>query len=376
MNEDYKMTVTIENIAEEIEILPETLADSESSASAVGLIYIFDDQPGYTRHRDGDGFYYMDGPTILRNKEELARIKSLVLPPAWEKVWICKLKNGHLQATGFDQLNRKQYRYHPLWIAIRNQTKFYRLKEFGMRLPMIRENLEKDLSLSGFPQRKVLAAMVCLLERINIRIGNAFYEKLYGSFGLTTLKNRHVKVEGTKLYLSFIGKKGIRHNITLASRKLANIIRGCKEIPGKTLFEYYDESGTIRKVDSGELNNYIKEISGGEFTAKDFRTWAGTIQALLGFKELGGFESAAEMNRKIPAVLDLVAKQLGNTRSVCKKYYVHPLVLMLYKEQKLDEYIRDLNNAENSQGDRYSDEERVLLRILESENITNKHLHG
>lgn len=370
------MTVIIENIAEEIEILPETLADSESSASAVGLIYIFDDQPGYTRHRDGDGFYYMDGPSILRNKEELARIKSLVLPPAWEKVWICKLKNGHLQATGFDQLNRKQYRYHPLWIAIRNQTKFYRLKEFGMRLPMIRENLEKDLSLSGFPQRKVLAAMVSLLERINIRIGNAFYEKLYGSFGLTTLKNRHVKVEGTKLYLSFIGKKGIRHNITLASRKLANIIRGCKEIPGKTLFEYYDESGNIRKVDSGELNNYIKEISGGEFTAKDFRTWAGTIQALLGFKELGGFESAAEMNRKIPAVLDLVAKQLGNTRSVCKKYYVHPLVLMLYKEQKLDEYIRDLNNAENSQGDRYSDEERVLLRILESENITNKHLHG
>lgn len=370
------MIETIDRIIEEIEIQPEILSDAVSSAEAVGLIYIFDDQPGYTRHRDGDGFYYMDGSNIVSNKEELARIKSLVLPPAWEKVWICKLKNGHLQATGFDQLNRKQYRYHPLWIAIRNQTKYYRLKEFGSRLPMIRENLEKDLSLPGFPQRKVLAAMVSLLERINIRIGNASYEKLYGSFGLTTLKNRHVKIEGSKLHLSFIGKKGIRHNISFASRKLANIIRSCKEIPGKTLFEYYDEEGNIKKVDSGELNSYIKEISGGEFTAKDFRTWAGSIQALLGFKELGGFESAAEMNRKIPAVLDLVAKQLGNTRSVCKKYYIHPLIISLYKDQKLEEYIRDLNSAENRNGDRYSEEERVLLRILENENITNKHLYG
>jgi len=313
------MTISTETILEELDILPEMTTDNMSSASAVGLIYIFDDQPGYTRHREGDKFYYMDGSKIIRDKVVLARIKSLVLPPAWEKVWICKYENGHLQATGYDQLNRKQYKYHPLWIAIRNQTKFYRLKEFGNRLPMIRENIEKDLSLSGFPQRKVLAAMVSLLERINIRIGNSLYEKLYGSFGLTTLKNRHVKVDGTKLHLSFIGKKGIRHNITLASRKLANIIRGCKEIPGKTLFEYYDETGNIKKVDSGEVNNYIKDISGGEFTAKDFRTWAGSIHALLGFKEMGGFESTTEMNRTIPAVLDMVARQLGKKRSVCKK---------------------------------------------------------
>jgi DNA topoisomerase-1 len=370
------MIDTRESLLEDVEIIPEELSDAVSSASAVGLVYIFDDQPGYTRHRNEEGFYYMNGDKILQNKTELARIKSLVLPPAWEKVWICKLKNGHLQATGYDQLNRKQYRYHTLWIAIRNQTKFYRLKEFGNRLPMIREQVEKDLALPGFPQRKVLAAMVSLLERINIRVGNASYEKLYGSFGLTTLKNRHVKIEGTKLQLSFIGKKGIRHNITLASRRLANIIRGCKEIPGKTLFEYYDDEGNIRKVDSGEINNYIKEISGGEFTAKDFRTWAGSIHALVGFKELGGFESAAEMNRKIPAVLDLVAKQLGNTRSVCKKYYIHPIILSLYKEQKLEEYMQEFDSSTNMNGDRYTAEELILLRILENEHITNKHFHG
>lgn len=370
------MIDTRESILEDIEILPETISDAVSSASAVGLVYIFDNQEGYTRHRNGSKFYYMDGTKTVQDKEELARIKSLVLPPAWENVWICKVKNGHLQATGYDQLNRKQYRYHPLWIAIRNQTKFYRLKEFGNCLPVIRKNLEKDLSLSGFPQRKVLAAMVSLLERINIRVGNAFYEKLYGSFGLTTLKNRHVKIEGSKLHLSFIGKKGIRHNITFTSRRLANIIRGCKEIPGKTLFEYYDEMGNIQPVDSGQLNGYIREISGGDFTAKDFRTWAGSIHALLGFKELGGFETIAEMNRKIPAVLDLVAKQLGNTRTVCKKYYVHPLILMLYKEQRLEEYIRDLNGETKDNSDGYMDEERVLLKILESDRITNKHLHG
>jgi DNA topoisomerase-1 len=370
------MIDTRESILEDLEIIPEEITDAVDSASAVGLVYIVGDQPGYTRHRNEQGFYYMDGNNLLQNKKELERIKSLVLPPAWENVWICKLKNGHLQATGYDQLNRKQYRYHPLWIAIRNQTKFYRLKEFGNRLPMIREQVEKDLALPGFPQRKVLAAMVSLLERINIRVGNTSYEKLYGSFGLTTLKNRHVKIEGTKLQLSFIGKKGIRHNITLASRRLANIIRACKEIPGKTLFEYYDEAGNIKKVDSGEVNSYIKEISEGEFTAKDFRTWAGSIHALLGFKELGGFESTAEMNRKIPAVLDLVAKQLGNTRSVCKKYYIHPIILSLYKEQKLDEYIRELDNTTINNGDRYTSEERILLRILENENITNKHFHG
>lgn len=368
------MVFTIESIAEEIQVLPEIITDRAQSASVAGLVYIFDNQPGFTRHRSGGKFYYMEDGKVLQNKEHLARIKSLVLPPAWENVWICKIDNGHLQATGFDQLNRKQYRYHPLWITIRNQTKFYRLKEFGKQLPLIRTNLERDLSLGGFPKRKVLAAMVSLLERVNIRVGNAFYEKLYGSFGLTTLKDRHSKIEGSKLHLSFVGKKGIRHKVTLSSKRLANIVKGCKEIPGKELFQYYDEKGNIHPVDSGELNNYIKEISGGDFTAKDYRTWAGSVHALLGFKSVGGFETTSEMNRKIPEVIDMVAKQLGNTRTVCKKHYIHPLILILYKEQKLEQYISDLNGETKMDG--YVDEEKVLLKILENENIRNKHMKG
>jgi len=370
------MMFTTESILEEVQVVPETITESVSSASAVGLVYIFDNQPGYSRQRSGNKFSYLDDSIVLTDKNELARIRSLVLPPAWENVWICKLGNGHLQATGYDQLNRKQYRYHPLWIAIRNQTKYYRLNEFCKRLPQIRANLERDLSLRGLPQRKVLAAMVSLLERINIRVGNAFYEKLYGSFGLTTLKNRPVKVEGAKLYLSFIGKKGVRHKITFASKRLANIVRGCKEIPGKSLFEYYDEEGNIHPVDSGTLNNYIREISGGDFTAKDFRTWAGSVQALLGFKDVGGFETVSEMNRKIPQVVDMVAKQLGNTRTVCKKYYIHPLIILLYQDKKLEEYIHDLNGQTKSKVDGYVDEEKVLLKILENEHSKNKHLIG
>lgn len=354
----------LQAVNQDAEATPEVI----KTAVAAGLVYVMDNQPGYSRIRNDKGFEYMDGRKKLRDKAELNRIAKLVLPPAWERVWICKLENGHLQATGFDQLNRKQYRYHPLWNSIRNQTKFYRLREFGKTLPTIRANLEKDLSLQGFPQRKVLAAMVSLLERINIRVGNSIYEKLYGSFGLTTLRNRHVKIEGSKLNISFVGKKGIRHNISFASRKLSRIIRGCKEIPGKTLFQYYDDTGEIHTVDSGMINNYIREISGGDFTAKDFRTWAGSVHALLGFKEQGSFDTVAEMNRKIPAALDFVAKQLGNTRTVCKKYYVHPLILLLYKEQKLEDYIRDLvgENARKDIGG-YIDEEKVLLRILENE---------
>lgn len=370
------MMFTTESILEEIQILPKKTSDPVSSASAVGLVYIFDNQPGFMRHRIGNKFIYLDGETILTEKAQLARIKSLVLPPAWEDVWICKIENGHLQATGYDQVNRKQYRYHPLWITIRNQTKFYRLSEFGNCLPMIRANLERDLSLQGLPKRKVLAAMVGLLENINIRVGYAFYENLYGLFGLTTLKNRDVKIEGTKLHLSFIGKKGIRHKVSLSSKRLANIIRGCKEIPGKALFDYYDEEGNIHSVDSGELNNYIKEISGGDFTAKDFRTWAGSVNALLGFKEAGQFETITEMNRKIPAVINSVAKQLGNTRAVCKKYYIHPLIILLYKDRKLGDYIGELNGETNSKVDGYVDEERILLKILENEHVKNKHMIG
>lgn len=361
------MRDTIEKQVKEEQSLVDDINDAVKTAVSAGLIYVSDNQSGFTRIRQGTTFFYMEGRKRVREKEQINRIKGLVLPPAWENVWICKLSNGHLQATGYDQLHRKQYRYHSSWMAIRNQTKFYRLKEFGERLPMIRKKLEKDLSLPGFPQNKVLAAMVSLLERINIRVGNSFYERLYGSFGLTTLKNRHVKVNGTQLQLTFKGKKGVRQNITFTSRKLSRIIKGCKEIPGKELFEYYDENGIIHPVDSGMVNNYIRSISEGDFTAKDFRTWAGSIHALLALREIGDFETISEMNRKIPAALDIVAKQLGNTRAVCKKYYVHPLILEYYRDKKLEAYIAELNNVESgNDADGFMPEEKVLLRILEN----------
>jgi DNA topoisomerase-1 len=209
--------------------------------------------------------------------------------------------------------------------------------------------------------------MVSLLERINIRVGNAFYEKIYGSFGLTTLKNHHVQINGSNLRLIFRGKKGIGHNITFSSKKLARVIQGCKDIPGKELFAFYDEQGDIRPVDSGMVNDYIRSISGSEFTAKDFRTWAGTIQSLLAFSEVGGFETVAEMNRKIPTALDIVAKQLGNTRAVCKKYYVHPVVLNLYQDGKLGKYLNELNKVKSVEDpDGYLAEELVLMKILRS----------
>ena len=320
---------------------------------------------GFARLKRGKNFLYLDGDQVIKDKEHLERIKKLVIPPAWDRVWICKITNGHLQATGYDQRNRKQYRYHNIWSLVRNHTKFFRLQEFGKQLPQIRSELDKDLALRGFPQEKVLAAIVSLMERTKIRVGNAFYEKLYGSFGITTLKNRHVTVNGNQLHFSFRGKKGIKHDIDLRSKKLARIVQGCKEIPGKELFEYYDEDGKISSIDSGMVNNYIKIISGGDFTAKDFRTWAGTVQAFLAFKELGGFETESEMNKKIAAAVDIVAVQLGNTRAVCKKYYVHPLIIELYKENKLQQYMDELDSMEMDQEKGLNPEELIILKILD-----------
>lgn len=341
------------------------IKDPAKSAKAVNLVYVSNQDEGFLRIRDGESFYYVDGDQKLTDKYQLERIKKLVIPPAWENVWICKLEDGHLQVTGTDKLGRKQYRYHPSWNTIRNHTKFYRLLDFGKQLPAMRKQLEKHLTLSGFPREKVLAAVVSLLERTKIRIGNSFYEKLYGSFGLSTMKNRHVQINGTTIVFTFKGKKGVQHQIDLRSRRLANIIKGCKEIPGKELFTYLDENGTVHKVESGMVNEYIRTISEGDFTAKDFRTWAGTVHAILGFKEVGNFETETEKNRKIVSVYDMVAKQLGNTRTVCKKYYVHPVVVRLYEEKKLNKYLEQLSEKE-SEIPGLSGEEELLLKILET----------
>lgn len=341
--------------------------DPVKSAKAVNLVYVNNRQPGYSRKRKGKSYIYFDDDKKLKNKDELERIKKLVLPPAWESVWICKLHNGHLQATGIDKLGRKQYKYHVNWSLVRNHTKFYRLYEFGKTLPAIRAEIKKNLSWPGMQKEKILAALISILQKTNIRIGNSFYEKLYGSFGLTTLKNKHVSVNGSRISFSFKGKKGIKHNIDLKSRKLAKIILSCKDIPGKELFEFVDDNGVVHNIDSGMVNGYIHELTGGDFTAKDFRTWAGSVQALIAFKQIGPYETEAEMKKKLPEMFDIVSKLLGNTKAVCKKYYIHPMITDLYEKNKLGKYLEKLTIS-NSTEDRIdlSPEEKILMKILES----------
>lgn len=341
--------------------------DEEKTARAANLVYVTDKEPGIERRRKGKNFeYYYKGEKV-KDDEELLRIKHLVIPPAWKKVWICKKENGHLQATGYDAKNRKQYKYHPHWNALRNHTKFYRLYDFGKALPAIRLQLEKDLSLPKLTERKVLAAVVSLMERTNIRIGNSYYEKAYGSFGLTTLKDRHVTFKGSAVTFSFKGKKGISHHIELKSKRLAKVIKKCRDVPGKELFQYYDEEGKHHSIDSGLVNQYIREISGADFTAKDFRTWAGTIHAFLALKSIGCCETKTEAKKKIVEAIDIVSDHLGNTRTVCKKYYVHPLILSLYESGNLEKYIRKLDEIEKDDDKTsLSAEEKIVMKILET----------
>jgi len=347
------------------------MKDPVASAKAVHLIYTSDaETAGITRKKNGKKFaYYKDGEKI-RDKEEITRINKLVIPPAWENVWICALDNGHLQATGIDLKRRKQYRYHPLWSALRNHTKFYRMLQFGYALPEIRLQVEKDLTLRTFEKRKVLALIVSLMQRTNIRIGNNAYEKLYGSFGLTTLKGKHVQIKGQKINFSFKGKKGVMHNIDLKSKRLARLVQKCKDIPGKELFQYIDDEGNRHTVDSGMVNEYIKEISGEDFTAKDFRTWSGTVSALIAFKEIGYAETHAEYKKKVKEALEIVASHLGNTSTVCRKYYVHPLVINLYENNTIKKYLDELEKIEENDGKAgLTHEEKLVLKILETEKM-------
>lgn len=347
------------------------MKDPVASAKAVHLIYTTDaETAGITRKKSGKKYsYYKDGEKI-RDKEEITRINKLVIPPAWENVWICALDNGHLQATGFDVKKRKQYRYHPLWSALRNHTKFYRMLQFGYALPDIRLQVEKDLALRNFEKRKILALIVSLMQRTNIRIGNNAYEKLYGSFGLTTLKEKHVQVKGQKITFHFKGKKGVIHDIDLKSRRLSRLVQKCKDIPGRELFQYIDDEGNRHTVDSGMVNDYIKEISGEDFTAKDFRTWSGTVNALIAFKEIGYAETHTEYKKKVKEALEIVASHLGNTSTVCRKYYVHPLVINLYENNTIKKYLDELEQIEENDGKAdLTQEEKLVLKILETEKM-------
>ncbi|MET0334780.1 MAG: DNA topoisomerase IB [Rhizobacter sp.] len=291
-----------------------------------GLLYVSDTMPGIQRLRDGDGFRYRaPNGRALRNEKELKRIRSLAIPPAYEEVWICPLPDGHLQATGRDARGRKQYRYHPDWREARDADKFERMREFGQALPRIRAKVKRDLAAPVGSRVSVLAALVRLLDTTLVRIGNDEYARENGSFGLTTLRNRHVAVKGATLRLRFRGKSGVSHEVTLEDPQVARIVRACQAMPGQELFQYEGDDGQTRCVGSADVNEYLKQLSGDEFTAKDFRTWHASVHALARLCALP--DPGPVSRRKANDVLREVAGLLGNTLAVCRKSYVHPGVM-------------------------------------------------
>lgn len=313
-----------------------THPDPIASAKEAGLRYVHDTRPGITRVRSGDTFAYFhpDG-TPVDDEKTLGRIQNLGIPPAYESVWICPLAHGHLQATGLDARGRKQYRYHARWRAVRDDAKYGRMITFGQALPALRARVSADLARRGMPREKVLAATVRLLEETHIRVGNEEYARENHSFGLTTLHNDHVDVAGSTAHFHFKGKSGIDHAIDLRDRRLARIIRQCQELPGNELFEYMDEDGQPRAVDSADVNTYLQEISGHDFTAKDFRTWAGTVLAARALADCDECQNETQPKRAIAQAIKTVAARLGNTPAVCRKCYVHPAVLDSYSSGTL-----------------------------------------
>jgi DNA topoisomerase-1 len=302
-----------------------------TSARTAGLHYSTDTTPGIRRVKSGRGFRYVkaDGKSVT-SRGDLARIRSLVIPPAWTDVWISPDPRGHLQATGRDARGRKQYRYHPRWREVRDETKYGRMIEFGRAIPVIRRRTALDLRKNGLPRRKVLAAVVQLLEKTFIRVGNDEYARTNNSFGLTTMRDGHVKVNGSKVRFIFRGKSGVSHALELDDRRLARIVKQCRDLPGQELFQYIDEAGRPVDVASDDVNAYLKEIAGRDFTSKDFRTWAGTVLAAELLRDFKAVDSAAAAKKNVVRAIEQVAKQLGNTKAVCRKCYVHPAVIDAY----------------------------------------------
>lgn len=321
------------NAADNLDKLMDKVASGKSSAKAAGLRYCSADQPGISREKRGSGFVYRDPKgRIVRDAKTLARIRGLVLPPAWTGVWISTDPRAHLQATGRDAAGRKQYRYHAGWRAERDSTKYYRMLEFAAVLPAIRKRTRRDMMGPANCRPRVLATVVELLARTFIRIGNEEYMRKHKSHGLTTLQDRHVKIHGRKLHFSFRGKSGVFQSIEIEEPRLAKAVRECQDLPGQFLFQYRDDQKKIRGLSSTDINNYLREISGAAFTAKDFRTWAGTLAAAQALDELEIPESKTALNRTIVKAIDRVAATLGNTRAVCRSSYIHPAVIDSFKD--------------------------------------------
>src|SRR3954454_33911 len=342
--------------------------DPVQAAKAAGLRYSSDARPGIQRKKAGKAFRYLDAEgRPVRDEETLKRIKSLAIPPAWTDVWICPSPLGHIQATGRDEKGRKQYRYHPRWRNVRDESKYGRMEAFGKALPRIRQHLEGDLALPGLPRRKVLAAVVRLLELSLIRVGNDEYARSNRSYGLTTMRNRHAAVRGSKIQFEFRGKSGINHSIDIQDRRLARVVERCQDLPGQELFEYIDEEGNVQDIGSADVNEYLREISGEDFTAKDFRTWAGTVLAAMALQEFEAFDSDTQAKKNVVRAIERVAERLGNTPSVCRKCYVHPKVLDSYLDGSMIESLRQRTKKEmdESLGD-LRPEEAAVMALLQN----------
>jgi DNA topoisomerase-1 len=319
---------------------PPAFSDPTEAAATAGLRYVGDDSPGISRVKAGTGFSYRTAQGApVRDKKLLERIRKLAIPPAWTHVWISPFADSHLTATGRDAKGRKQYRYNPDFIRVRDTAKYGHVLAFAHALPDLRQKIARDMARSGMPREKVLATIVHLLETTLIRVGNEDYAKTNGSFGLTTLRDRHVKIQGSALRFVFTGKSGKSWNLTIQNRRVANVVRACQELPGQHLFQYRDESGTIQKVGSSDVNAYLREISGRDITAKDFRTWSGTVEAALQLFTTAR-SGGAPTKKQIKAAIEATARKLGNTPTICRKCYVHPEIIQAYQDGTLKLRIR------------------------------------
>jgi DNA topoisomerase-1 len=311
------------------------------AARAAGLRYVHDGQPSILRKARGKQFRYLDSDgNAVTDDGTLARIKSLVIPPAWADVWICKQPLGHLQATGRDARGRKQYRYHPRWRSHRDDAKYERMLSFGKALPAVRKAVDEALRKPGLPREKVLATIVYLLEATLMRIGNEEYARENKSFGLTTLRDRHVRLDGSKVQFRFRGKSGVHHALEVQDRRLANIIRKIRDLPGQELFQYEDDDGNPHAIGSADVNDYLHAITGADYTAKDFRTWAGTVLAAVALKEYEKYDSEAQAKKNVVQAIESVSKKLGNTPTICRKCYVHPAVIESYLDGSMLDALR------------------------------------
>ena len=348
---------------------PTVALEADEVAREAGLVYVNDDDPGIRRLRSGRGFRYVapNGSTV-KDPKELRRIKSLAVPPAWSDVWICPTTRGHIQATGRDARGRKQYRYHPAWRETRDRTKYDRMLAFGEALPAMRRRVREDLARPDLPREKVLATVVRLLDLTNIRVGNTRYAKDNGSFGLTTMRDRHADVSGETIRFEFRGKGGKLHTVDVRDPRVARIVKRCQEIPGQRLFQYIDEDGSRRGVASEDVNVYLREIGGQDLTAKDFRTWSGTVLALRALLPLEAAASEKEARRAVTGAIEAVAEVLGNTVAVCRACYVHPAVIDAYVNGSMANVrLRRVRTKGQAAPDRLRPHEAALLRLLRSQ---------